>query len=412
MSRIPLPVEICQYIVQYADFSDLPALALVQRALQESAEMRLYQTLSIVHSPFTYDLFNTIIRTPRLGPLVKNLQLFRESGRDVNPTRQAYNDRLIMNNQYWVIVREALKAMSGLKSLTLMDPTLRNSWVLDPTETEVEMVQDDQDGGFAMREVVRENYFDFKLRELRIFVKWDENASAFVQQQDQLRRLQVMTSRSGTHGLILPQPLPNADTQTLRNLSIYEGPLGVTPYLYACPILQMKLTLELLDGDEIDESEFRETCRSLRGLDNFKNLRVLAIVGIPFDGYDTRLRYETARNSRALLRERRRAYNNMTEEDNSMDSDEDNSWALCVDCIKAVTAACPNLEYLGYVPLIVDGKGVSTAIILFSSNSDASIIARSIVPGITRSESSFNGRDRCFTLASSAVWGVSAYVSS
>lgn len=141
----------------------------------------------------------------------------------------------------------------------------------------------------------------FRLAEARLHVVWDAHVAAFLEAQDALARLYIADVADDG-------PRPALARDALPALRCFEGPLVLVGLLRACPLTHLKVPVEDEDAQALLPSVLPALCR-------FKALRALSIATIPEE--------------------------------------------ISIECMLAISAACPQLLHLSHVPLPCEHKPVS-----------------------------------------------------
>lgn len=111
-----IPVDILLEILQETSRSELPTLCRVSRSFRHHAADFLYRDIS---SPNILDVCTTLTRSPELAARVKHFEVSRPS-----------ITRFILDDSKFVLIRDALRCLSNLRSLSLRFPG-RYSWILE-----------------------------------------------------------------------------------------------------------------------------------------------------------------------------------------------------------------------------------------------------------------------------------------
>lgn len=137
--------------------------------------------------------------------------------------------------------------------------------------------------------------------EARISVPWDENVTAFLNTQDRLRSLQVLA------GALENVPMASLWTGALPLLTHFEGPLMVADQLLQCGVSLTHFKVILESEDDISLLPL-----VVPSLNRLPKLRSLAITHLPPE--------------------------------------------MACSTVSAICRNCPNLQYLGYLPLPMEHR--------------------------------------------------------
>ncbi|RDB15335.1 hypothetical protein Hypma_004824 [Hypsizygus marmoreus] len=201
--------------------ADLASLCLTSKALQHSAEPKLYETLAFGDAQTAYIACRTLIQNPRLALFVRTFWFSQDNSR----SRHAV--------PLWPAVHAALRRMHNLESLGLFDTTMGNGWVLDP-----EAGNGEDDG------------IKFQLREAKLRFTWSASLARFLAGQRKLQILFTCDRYSDTEG-------DAGSGLDLPALEMFDGMLSVAAHLGASPMRHLQMA--------VDVEEVREFLGMLRG---------------------------------------------------------------------------------------------------------------------------------------------------
>ncbi|KAI0056387.1 hypothetical protein BV25DRAFT_1921027 [Artomyces pyxidatus] len=234
---------IASLIVDYARFQDLLALSASCKALNAPAEKVLYRAFSVSDPNKAYRICQTLSSNSHLAQHVRYFALLYRQSRNTSMSWAAP-----LPIQFWRAVHHALNSMTRLESLVMSDPSGlprgdSYTWVL-PAEA------------------------DFRLRELRIQMPWDEDSAAFVARQRHLHSLQS-TEISDAYVFPVANPLDRSEP-LLPLLEILDAPFRVARQFLDSPLTHLQVFPDIVDSEDCDTLEFishlwrvRKTLRSL-----------------------------------------------------------------------------------------------------------------------------------------------------
>lgn len=207
MTAPVLPSELCARIIQYARQVDLLAICLTNKELNHIAERTLYSDIILRDAQTALRFCHSLIaREGYRGHHIRRFWFWHETRR---------GGRIpLLPDHFWTAIQKALSCMTDLEDLTIVDPSLTNTWILDP-------------------ECVK-----FQLVSARIHLAWDANLVAFLNTQTRLRSLQVAAPPDEDDG---PCDLPPGKLATLQ---VFEGALMVAAELLSCPLTHLRLFVE------------------------------------------------------------------------------------------------------------------------------------------------------------------------
>ncbi|KAI0671241.1 hypothetical protein C8Q78DRAFT_974565 [Trametes maxima] len=230
---VQIPPEVASVIASYAAPRDLFMLCLTSKAFQRAAERRIYENMMLRDAHSAFVACHALITGDTLrGSYVKRLVLYQDPRR---VTGQNNLSRAPL--AFWEVVRLALTKTVNLESLTIFDPNVMHSWVLDCKE------------------------FRFQLREGNFRLPWDAPMVAFLQTQPKLLTLTVSDAReAGPLYSILPTALPILDT--------FSGPLLAVAELFGSPLRRIQMaadeeTAPLIPTIVEDLAKKKKTLRNL-----------------------------------------------------------------------------------------------------------------------------------------------------
>ncbi|KAI0248301.1 hypothetical protein BJV78DRAFT_1237393 [Lactifluus subvellereus] len=140
---------VASLITSHARISDLPSLCLTTKSLSAAATRRLYYSLVLTNPSSAFLACETVANTPHVAAHVRGLVL----GRGAPPV--------------WRALQRALESLPHLEALALDARGVQLSWVFPCTPS-------------------------FHLRDLRLGIPWDAQVAAFVRTQPSLRALWVL----------------------------------------------------------------------------------------------------------------------------------------------------------------------------------------------------------------------------
>jgi hypothetical protein len=298
--KIPVVVSL---ITSYARVSDLPSLCLTTKSLSAAATRRLYCSLILTNSTSAFLACETVANTPRVATHVRGLVV----GPGALPV--------------WRALQRALESLPHLEVLALDARRVQLSWVFPRTPL-------------------------FHLRDLRLDIPWDAQVAAFVRTQSSLRALWVLelaadyspgganlepqfctstgiaaTAAAGTddEGQVVTETemetdaaTADLDTMDLPLLSTVECPLRIAHAFARSPLTHLQV---LSDASTTASSAY---CRTA--------------------GDDARLQHLILRLARARGTLRSLSLHDVPE-------------ARTPDVVALVAKHCPQLMYLGILPL-------------------------------------------------------------
>lgn len=245
-----LPPEVCKRIVHYCSRQDLPALSLTSRTLQAAADVHLFESIGLHHSPRAERMCTLIASSPRIGPRVRIFVISpaRNQHTQLAPrTMMALAMQTWESRQYWGAVHSTLRNMPMLEYCRIEDPALRNSWILN--------------SGLP-------STFKFRLQDAHFALPWDADMVSFLEAQDQLQNLFVATVPDEGRVPLPPNMLPS--------LRCFEGPLILVDQFFHCPITHLKLPINNDESVSLLPLTLPEFWR-------FNYLMSLCIVDLPDD---------------------------------------------------------------------------------------------------------------------------------
>ncbi|KAI0642862.1 hypothetical protein C8Q79DRAFT_928699 [Trametes meyenii] len=235
---VQIPLEVASAIASYTAPRDLLALCCASKAFQRAAESRIYEAMVLrdAHSAFT--ACHALITGNALrGSYVKRMVLYQDPRRVTGQNNLARAPLA-----FWDFVRLALTKTVNLESLTIFDPNVLHSWILDCKDIR------------------------FQLREGNFHLPWDAQMVAFLQTQHKLLTLTVSDAReAGPLYPIMPTALPILDT--------FSGPLLAVAELLGSPLRRIQMAA--------DEETAPLIPTIVEDLAKKKTLRSLCVLGLP-----------------------------------------------------------------------------------------------------------------------------------
>ena len=207
MAGTALPIEVLDRVVQFARHQELLTLSRVSRELQPIAEAKLYEEVIIrEHMQAGKGCTALSQQNYARAPYVRRFWLFQDP---------RLCQRGPWPEQFWRRIQAILERMTSLENLYIYDDTSANTWIFDRP-------------------------MPFRLRDVCLHFHWDDRLVAFLETQDQLRRLAVQTSIED--GGIINHRGPQLGS--LPSLEVLEAPLHVAFDLIACKIQKMAIVID------------------------------------------------------------------------------------------------------------------------------------------------------------------------
>ena len=201
-----LPTELCTRIIQFARQVDLLALCLTNKELNRVAERNIYSEV-VLRDAQTANRFSValISKEGHRGLYVRRFWFWHEYRRNRVP---------VLPEHFWMNLQKALSYMSDLEDLMIADPTITNTWILNPA------------------------YVKFNLVSARLHLAWDADLVAFLNTQTRLRNLLTGARLDEDEGPCALTP------GKLSTLQVFEGPLLVAAELSTCPLTHLRILVE------------------------------------------------------------------------------------------------------------------------------------------------------------------------
>lgn len=236
MPGMPLSPEIARRIAQLSSSrrGDLCALCLTCKALQQEAEVTLYDVISFSEPQKAYQACRTIIEHERLALLVHSFWFAQEARRP-----------LPLGQPFWLSIKAALNRMHNLECLVLFDSYFSNTWVFDPAQIK------------------------FQLREAKLRFTWDTSLVEFLENQP---KLHILTTFDNMNDSVRVALLPGC----FPVLQVFDGSFMVGMQLMQRPLTHLQM---IVDREHESIEQVLDVLHQLSGV--HKTLRGLSLLDLP-----------------------------------------------------------------------------------------------------------------------------------
>lgn len=202
-----IPPEICSRIVQHSRHSDLLHVARTTKNLQVAAESRLYNTLFLRDPGIVLKACSAVlVAGSHRGRYVQRFYFYFD-------IRQLRSRTASLPVLFWECVRDSLALMPNLQELCLSDPTYTNTWILDPLKN------------------------TFQLKVAKLSFGWDAHMVAFLQEQSELRILQVREC-------FADQAIIPLASSKLPALEVFDGHPRIAMELLGCKLTTLRFGVD------------------------------------------------------------------------------------------------------------------------------------------------------------------------